>query len=476
MLDWPEAFGLFRTEVSTYSQNQGGQFDKALRLLLDTVLKAPMRTRATSDEQILELVERVKREDVERAVHVALIFCYEFNDRAGLPVDRRANIAPLAAFIADFNVPFSTGSQKAGSWELFVLHIRRTLSSRSANNHFRNWMILPPRLFRKAHSLAEEVGTYRNRQKDLPAWSKVEGKTAGLHRPQSCWLKECDQNVRWKQHCWSQCSLAFLDRNQFTNDETARSLNSGNCRGRLAYCTADSGSEKGKNGTDMSGGTPMDPDGKRDDSQAERRARAEAFASAQTSEDRIEGLVRDLVTPPETKARPAEGFGWGDLLPGVQYAGAALALMLVAGVSLVVLRPSGGGGETIVASLANDSLRSGTPTEVFLRNLPNELGATFQLSQGRVVLSTPAGDRLELSGILTNSTAAGGRLWIGTPGVSGKAQGGQAVTGTGRIRIRTRSAVELGKAKLEDLEWVDIQLELASGQQAGTLSLVLGTP
>ncbi len=461
--------------MNPLTSEKGGRFQKDLSLVLDTALQAPSRRAQTTDEAVVDLVNRVRRADVELALKRSISFCYQFNKRAGISVARADVIAPLAAFMNDFIKKLPADGERAASWEMFVRFIREDLAARRMNRLQRKWMRLPSRLFRHAQELAETNESYRDRLGDLPSWSICDPDVKAGARTLPCWLKEQDQHSCWKQLCWSGCTLCFLKRREFTEKEIDGALNCDPGVRRERFCSGNRRKPATTFVDGVNGNSPKDRRGERDDDGAELEAEAAKFAEEQTSGDNLDNLVRDMFVEPRKSPAPAVSFGWRDLLPGVQYAAVALALVLavaIAWVAFVRVQPD----SVVVASLVNDGLRSGSPSApAFLKDLPKELGASLNLNRGTVQLSTPAGDRFELTGILTNSAASGGRLWIGRPTVQGKTRGGAQVAGNALLRVRTKTLVELKKAQLSDLEWVSIELELSSGGQAGALSLVFGS-
>lgn len=462
--------------MNPLTTEKGGRFQKDLSLVVGTVLQAPSRKEQTTDAAVVDLAERVRRADVELALKRSLSFCYQFNKRAGISVARAEVIAPLAAFLNDFIQKLPADGKRAASWEIFVQFIREDLAARKMNRLLRKWMRLPSRLFHHAQKRAETYESYRKRLGELPAWSIYDPKAPVGTRTIPCWLKERDQHSCWKQHCWSGCALCFLKREEFTEKEIDGALNCGSGVRRERYCSGDRKKPSSNSGDGMNGGSPQNRREERDDEGAALEAEAAKFAEEQTKDENLNRLVRDLFVEPRKRPAPAVSFGWRDLLPGVQYAAVAIALVLalaVARIAFVRTQPD----SVVVASLVNDGLRSGSPTSpAFLKDLPKELTASLNLGGGSVLLSTPAGDRYRLTGILTNSAASGGRLWIGRPTVVGKASTGADVAGSAFVRIRTKTLMELQKAQLSDLEWISIELELSSGGQNGALSLVFGSP
>ncbi len=458
------------------ASEKGGRFQKDLSLILDAVLRAPSRRMQTTDEAVVALVERVRRDEVRTALKQALSFCYQFNKRAGLSVERSKVIAPLGNFIEAFNQRLPADGRTASSWVQFTEFIRKDLAAKKANRMLRHWMRLPPRLFRSAHSLAETEKSYRDRQAGLPRWSVYVPTASAGAKIVPCWLKERDHHPSWKQHCWSGCGLCFLKRCEFTEKELESALDCRTGARREQYCSGDRRKPDSKSGGDVDKGSPDSRREERDDEGGDLEAEAEAFANAQTHDENLSNLVRDLVVEPRKRSVEQMGFGWRDLFPGVQYAAVALAFLLSVGIAVVALK-RGESGTLVVASLVNDGLRSGpTTAPTFLKDLPKELEASMDLRRGTIRLATQAGDRIDLTGVLTNSAASGGRLWIGRPTVQGKTRTGVDVGGSALVRIRTRNLVELQKAQLPDLEWISVELELSSGGQTGTVSLVFGTP
>lgn len=360
----------------------------------------------------------------------------------------------------------------------------------------------PVTLFQTAQAEADELKGYRERVKQDPVWWQLRvdkrgspdrrSPDLGSHevtaedppgterkdrRPKvrvlRCWLHERDRTPggsdRWRSHCHLGCIVDLLNHHYFSLTEIEACLSCGNCRSGIDYC------HRPVPASDEPGG-PMIPDERREDAAA-RRQRAAAFAGAMVTRENLAELLSVLLPTQPARPEPRKRSGLFDLPSAWRWQSVALAFALIAFVVAVVILNLPRPVTTLAMVMNKDPLRSEAPgTPPFIRALPDPLNVVFDPANGTFTVTSPLGDRLLVSGRLTNNAAAGGKLWAGTAMVSGLVQGNQAVSGAGDIRIRTVTPKPLIGLKSADLEWVSLELQLTNSVSRGALSLVFGTP
>lgn len=482
----------------------------------------------------LELADAGRKASLEEGLRAALEFLHEFFEHAGaiaippeppaaevasrLPAKAPA-VAPKAAakaqpqeepsdcaklakrtlgtFLQQYSQTFPTPTPLRSLLE----QLGRLFPSPAPPIRSRS-VAFPVTLFQTAEAEAEELEGYSGRDKRDPVWwqPRVDKRGGpdrrspdlGSHavtvedspdtgrkdrRPKvrvlRCWLHERDRTPggshRWRCHCHLGCIVDLLSHHGFSLTEIEACLGCGNCRSGIDYCHGEVPA------SDQPGG-PMLPD-RRPEQAAARRERAAAFAEAMVARENLPGLLSELLPTQPARPGPRKRSGLFDLPSAWRWQPVALAFALIAVVVAVVILSVPRPVTTLAMVMNKDPLRSGTPgTPPFIRALPDPLNVVFDPANGTFTVTSPLGDRLRVSGRLTNNAAAGGKLWAGTATVSGQMQGNQAVSGAGDIRIRTVTPKPLIGLKAADLEWVSLELQLTNSLSRGALSLVFGTP
>lgn len=377
-------------------------------------------------------------------------------------------------------------SSAASSWTTLIRHLQ---ASSKLVNRFSEWVMLPPRLFKRLRDNAELDDGYAARTRLDPGWSvggrqgrslpeKRSPETAPPVAIRPCWLKERDSNSRWRQHCWNDCVVEFLGLHKLTQVETRKSLGSRDCRYALDYCRGDKNDQNIYDRGMMNG--PDDSGERYSKDREERRKRAEEFADAQLTDEGLGDLVRDLLETPTRDSPLTTKWGLGTLFgKGTPRLAFGLCILATAVVLVSVTLPLGRKGRDFAVSMQRDDLRSVSPdAPAFLKMLPQQIEVLFKPDREIISLRTPNAQQIKLVSTLTNNPTPGGTLWTGHVSLSAAAQGGEVISGAGQAQVRIRSSVRLADIVASDLEWVSLKLVLTNktSNEAGTLSFNFGSP
>lgn len=379
-------------------------------------------------------------------------------DAENLPPDRigEESRIVLGQFLRDFNEAMPRGDDLRSSWDSFLGFLSAEYARKKLLSRFRDWLILPKRLFERGDGRAIKLGWYAKKAGMMPRWWPrerlqplgIETREERKERQQTprvpapaCWLKDCDRSRRWTDHCRSECVLKFLDRHRFTLSEIKASLECGDCRSGFDYCYDDK--------IDSGGDNTVSMDDSRPKAAEERRKRAEAFADAQVSDEKLPDLVRELIASPHEDSpheEPRKGIRWNDLIPEVRLGilGGAAAVAVCLAILLAVTKlPGPSATRLTLASATGRDPGASTQQQQLLSLFEEPLALSFDAKRREIEFPLTAGGSQKVA--LVDSPEATTTFGSTLSGTNRATLGGREVTWIVELQLRpTLARIDAG--------------------------------